>query len=96
MEINTDTHPLSEIEYQYLWDAIPESEWTTNVVYWRAVCSVVASIADGRAGAVKRAFHAAVNANCSCGGKGPRDRGACVACLVWHRSRDELATLDDK
>ena len=61
MEINTDTHPLSEIEYQYLWDAIPESEWTTNVVYWRAVCSVVASIADGRATGARLPIAAIVN-----------------------------------
>lgn len=32
------------------------------------------------------AWKRAVNAWCSCGGKGPDD-GACVACLVYHQAQ---------
>lgn len=32
----------------------------------------------------ERQVTAAVNASCSCGGKGPND-GCCQACEVWHR-----------
>jgi len=31
----------------------------------------------------------AVNASCSCGGKGPEDPGVCPACMVWHRLHKE-------
>ena len=27
----------------------------------------------------------AVNASCTCGGKGPEDPKVCPACMVWHR-----------
>ena len=27
----------------------------------------------------------AVNAICTCGGRGPHDLDACLACLVWHQ-----------
>lgn len=27
----------------------------------------------------------AVNASCTCGGRGPQDEGVCPACQVWHR-----------
>jgi hypothetical protein len=33
------------------------------------------------------ALRDAVNASCSCGGKGPLDAGVCGACLVWHRMK---------
>jgi len=29
----------------------------------------------------------AVNALCTCGGRGPYDADACLACLVWHEYR---------
>jgi hypothetical protein len=32
----------------------------------------------------------AVNASCTCGGKGPRDPGVCPACMVWHRLGGKL------
>ena len=30
------------------------------------------------------AVRAAVNASCTCGGRGPEDEGVCPACRVWH------------
>lgn len=27
----------------------------------------------------------AVTWSCSCGGKGPDDKGVCPACMMWHR-----------
>lgn len=34
--------------------------------------------------AVRTMIREAVNASCSCGGRGPHDN-ACPACMVWHR-----------
>lgn len=33
-----------------------------------------------------RALDRAVNAECSCGGRGATDEFACQACMVWHRT----------
>lgn len=27
----------------------------------------------------------AVNNQCTCGGRGPKDKGVCPACMVWHQ-----------
>jgi hypothetical protein len=29
----------------------------------------------------------AVNASCTCGGRGPTDPEVCPACMTWHRAR---------
>jgi len=34
-----------------------------------------------------RAWEAAVNRMCSCGGKGPLDPGVCQACAVYHTAK---------
>jgi hypothetical protein len=36
----------------------------------------------------RRDLELAVNASCTCGGKGPDDPQACPACMVWHRLTD--------
>ena len=33
---------------------------------------------------LRRRLNIAANNHCSCGGKGPKDKGVCPACLVWH------------
>lgn len=40
--------------------------------------------ARAEANAVRTMIREAVNASCSCGGRGPHDN-ACPACMVWHR-----------
>ena len=34
---------------------------------------------------IEAALRSAVNAECTCGGHGPKDPQACPACMVWHR-----------
>lgn len=39
---------------------------------------------EGLKAKIEQQVQMAVNASCSCGGKGPQD-GCCQACEVWHR-----------
>ena len=41
------------------------------------------------------ALRGAVNAECSCGGRGPDD-DPCVACRVWHRVQADLRTAAEE
>lgn len=34
---------------------------------------------------IEDTIRGAVNAECTCGGHGPKDPKACPACMVWHR-----------
>jgi hypothetical protein len=42
-----------------------------------------------------RAWEEAVNASCSCGGKGPLDDGVCQACAVYHRAKRSTEKQND-
>ena len=42
----------------------------------------------------ERALTFAANRYCSCGGKGPRDPGVCVACSVCHAAMDLMHDLE--
>jgi hypothetical protein len=44
---------------------------------------------------VVRVLSQAANEQCTCGGMGPDDPGACPACLYYHRVRELLGWQDE-
>lgn len=64
----------------------PLSQFSTVDVCLDCASEAVRLLTDGRPWELD--FADAVNASCTCGGKGPGDEGVCPACAVYHRVRN--------
>ena len=52
----------------------------------KTLMDIIGKIQREAAKEMRLRFQDAINATCSCGGKGPDDDGVCPACQVWHRA----------